>query len=118
MCHGVRSVVIASDNIATPMYSSILSIGLLIGVGGGALYSISLGNKEKRTAQQLFTVSMVVVTIVTAVITVLCFFYLKNIAYLFGANEDTLTYVMDYMRVLLIFSLFFVWETTLSVFIR
>ncbi|MFD2132106.1 MATE family efflux transporter [Pseudogracilibacillus auburnensis] len=116
--HGVGSVALASVNIATPMYSVILSIGLLIGVGGGAIYSMALGSGDKEQAQHVFTISIGIVTVVTIIVSGICYLFLENIALFFGANEDTLAYVIDYMKILLIFSLFMVWETTLSVFIR
>lgn len=116
--HGVGEVALASVNVATPMYSIILSIGLLIGVGGGAMYSMALGSGEVKRAHFIFTTSVVIVTIVTTVVAVVCYVSMEKIAYFFGANEDTLAFVIDYMRILLIFSLFMVWETTLSIFVR
>src|SRR5699024_2041142 len=43
---------------------------------------------------------------------------LETLAYIFGANEETLPYVLDYMRVLFAFSLIIAWETCLSILIR
>src|SRR5699024_9709073 len=88
--HGVGSVALASVNVATPMYSVFLSIGLLIGIGGGALYSISVGRSNIKAAQQIFTVSMIATTVIIIVISVLSYIFMEEIALLFGANEDTI----------------------------
>lgn len=116
--HGVGSVALASVNIATPMYSVFLSIGLLIGIGGGALYSMAMGQGEQRTAQEIFTSSFKIASIVTILVSVFSYLFLEEIAVLFGANADTMTYVKEYILVLLLFSLFMVWESVLSVFVR
>lgn len=116
--HGVGSVALASVNVATPMYSVFLSIGLLIGVGGGALYSMAMGQGEQRTAQEIFTNSFKIASVGTILVSVFSYLFLEEIAVLFGANADTMTYVKEYILVLLLFSLFMVWESVLSVFVR
>ena len=104
--HGVGSVALAGVNIASPVFSIILSIALLIGVGGGAVYSISLGRNDIAHAQQIFTTSVVVVTIIIIVLSSISLFFMEPLAYFFGANEETVPYVIEYIRILFIFSLF------------
>lgn len=116
--HGVSSTALAGVNIASPVFSIILSFGLLIGIGGGAMYSQALGSGMKEKAQEMFTVSMVIVTLLTIFVSAISYYFIEELALFFGANQETLPYVLEYMRVLLLFSLFMVWETTLSVFIR
>lgn len=116
--HGVSSTALAGVNIASPVFSIVLSVGLLIGIGGGAYYSMSLGQRDRKKAQEIFTLSMWIVTIITVVIGTISYFNMEKLAIIFGANEETMPYVIEYMRILLLFSLFMVWETTLSIFIR
>src|SRR5690625_7593204 len=42
----------------------------------------------------------------------------EPLAYLFGANKETLPYVVDYMSILLIFSLIIALEVGISIFVR
>lgn len=116
--HGVGSTALAGINIAVPVFSIILSVALLIGVGGGAVYSLSLGAGEITHAQRIFTTSMSLVTLIVILITGISLIFIEDLAYLFGANEDTLSYALEYMRILLIFGLLMALETSLSVFIR
>lgn len=116
--HGVGSTALAGVNIAAPVFSIILSIALLIGVGGGAVYSMVLGAGEVNHAQRIFTTSFGLVTIIVLVISSISLFFIKDLAYFFGANNDTLPYVLEYMKILLLFGLLMAWETSLSVFIR
>jgi len=116
--NGVSSTALASVNIAVPIFSVILSIALLIGVGGGALYSMALGEENVPRAREIFTMSFVFLSIVTVVITIISYLFIEQLALLFGANEDTLPYAVEYMRILIIFSLFIAIETCLSIFVR
>jgi putative MATE family efflux protein len=116
--HGVGPVALASVNVATPMYSVFLSLGLLIGVGGGAVYSIALGSGETDKARRIFTMSMVLITAITIVVAGLSYLFMEEIAHFFGANKDTFAYVIDYIWILILFSPFMAWEAVLSVFVR
>ncbi len=116
--HGVGSTALAGINIAVPVFSIILSVALLIGVGGGAVYSLALGAGKIKHAQRIFTTSMSLVTLIVILITGISLLFIQDLAYLFGANEDTLAYALEYMRILLIFGLLMALETSLSVFIR
>lgn len=116
--NGVGSVALASVNIAVPVFSVIISIALLIGMGGGTLYSIAMGKGDHIKAQKTFTLSMVFITVITIVMTVISYFNLDTLARLFGANDETLPYTLDYMRILFIFSIIMSLETCVSIFVR
>src|SRR5690625_3882501 len=116
--HGVGSSALAGVKVASPVYSIILSIALLIGIGGGTIYSIAIGSGDKKKAQLIFTTSFIVVTLITIIATVFSFIFIEEIGYFFGANEETLPYVIEYVRIILIFSLFMAWESALSIFVR
>lgn len=116
--NGVGSIALASVNIAVPVFSVIISIALLIGMGGGTLYSIAMGRGEHVKAQKTFTLSMVFITVITVIIAGVSYLNLESLARIFGANAETLPYTMDYMRVLFIFALIMSLETCLSIFIR
>ncbi|HLR69795.1 MAG TPA: MATE family efflux transporter, partial [Pseudogracilibacillus sp.] len=107
--HGVGSVALAAVNVASPVFSIFLSIALLIGIGGGAVYSMMLGKNEVHQAQRIFTTAMALVTVITFVISIISYLFMEQLAFFFGANEETLPFVVEYIRILLIFSLFVVW---------
>src|SRR5699024_10524553 len=99
--HGVGSFALAGINIAVPIYSVILSIALLIGVGGGRLFSIAVGRNQYDEAKQIFTTSVIFVTVITLIVGILSFIFMEKLAYFFGANDDTVHYVLQYISVLL-----------------
>src|SRR5690625_138938 len=116
--NGVGSVALASVNIAVPVFSIIISLALLIGMGGGTLYSMAMGQKNQLQARKIFTLSMVLITVLTIVISAVSYVNMEKLALLFGANQDTLPYVLDYMRISFISSLILSLETRLSIFVR
>src|SRR5690625_5288050 len=116
--NGVGSVALAGVNIAVPVFSIIISIALLIGIGGGTLYSMAIGRGELNQSHKIFSISFSLVVIITVIISLISFFNLEWLGYMFGANAETLPYVTDYMEILIIFSLIIAVETWLSIFIR
>src|SRR5699024_10146747 len=87
--NGVGPVALASVNIAVPTFSGIMSISLMISIGGGTLYSISLGRNDTERAQKIFTMSRVYLIIVMITVSLAGYFDMMRLATLFGANQET-----------------------------
>lgn len=116
--NGVGSVALASVNIAVPVFSVVISIALLVGMGGGTLYSMAMGQNDPVKARKIYTLSIVLITIITIVLSIFGLLNLERLARLFGANAETLPYALDYMGVLFISGLILSLEAVLSVFVR
>ncbi|MFD1361049.1 MATE family efflux transporter [Lentibacillus salinarum] len=116
--NGIGSVALASVNVAVPVWSIIISISLLIGIGGGTLYSITTGARDTDRAQRVFMLAMVGITIVMTVIGGIGYIAAEPLARLFGANPDTLDYAMDYMQIIFMWAPILAWENVLSIFVR
>jgi putative MATE family efflux protein len=116
--HGVGEKGLAGVNIAVPIYSVILSVSLWIGMGGATLYSIALGQNNQHRAKAIFTHSIILAIVTTGLIIVFCLIFEKPLAYLFGANDTIISYVVDYLHIILLFGIVFVLENILSIFIR
>lgn len=116
--HGVGEQGLAGVNIAVPIYSVILSVSLWIGMGGGTLYSIAHGENKPRHAKEIFTQSIMLATITTGIIILICLIFEESLAYLFGANDAIYPYVEGYLHIILVFGLAFVFENILSIFVR
>ena len=116
--HGVGPTALAGVNIAVPIFSILLSISLWIGMGGATMYSISMGEGNKKRAHQLFTLSLIAMLAVVVTLITLLLLNLKDIAYIFGASDVTYPYVQEYLHVILLFGVFYTIENLLSIFIR
>lgn len=116
--NGIGDVALASVNIAVPVFSVIISLALLIGVGGATLYSMAMGEGNVQQAQRYFTISAVFITMITIIVSIFSYIFIEPLALLFGANEETLPYALDYMKILILFSLVIAMEVMLSIFVR
>lgn len=116
--NGVGSIALASVNIAVPVFSIIISISLWIGIGGGALYSMALGENNLPKARRIFSFSITIVTLIVLALGFIGYFNVEQLADLLGANQDTKLFVMEYLSILLLFGVFMALENALSIFIR
>ncbi|WP_164670535.1 MATE family efflux transporter [Virgibacillus doumboii] len=116
--NGIGAVALASVNIAVPVWSIIISLSLLIGIGGGTLYSIATGARDTIRARRMFTLSMALVTVAMVVIGFAGYITAEPLARVFGANTDTLAYSIDYLQIIFMWAPILGWEATLSIFIR
>ncbi|WP_088816523.1 MULTISPECIES: MATE family efflux transporter [Listeria] len=116
--HRLGGVALAGINIAVPVFSIFTAISLWIGIGGATQYSFALGEKKIKKAQQIFTRSIILVISITIMLAIIAFIFRVPLAYLLGANDETLPYVMDYMNVLLLFGFVLTLENILSIFVR
>ncbi|GGE44043.1 multidrug efflux MATE transporter FepA [Pullulanibacillus camelliae] len=116
--HAVGPIALAGVNISTPMFSLYFSISLLIGIGGGALYSMAIGRKDIKTAQTIFTHAFWFVVIVLVILSCISYLFIHDIALLLGANEQTLPYVIEFLTIILIFGIFIGIQVLLSIFVR
>src|SRR5690625_2742925 len=84
--NGVGSTALAGVNVAVPVFSIIISIALLIGIGGGTLYSMAMGREDFLGAHRIFSISFVLVVIITVIMSFLSYVNIERLGYLFGAN--------------------------------
>lgn len=109
---------LAALNICLPIYTLLSAVGLLLGMGGGATFSLALGKKDTHTAHQVFTLSSVLGIIISLSFTALGLLFLEDIALMLGATPDILELVMEYMWYLFAFAPSFIMVHLLTVFVR
>lgn len=116
--NGIGPKALAGVNIAVPIFSILLSISLWIGMGGATLYSISIGQGNLAKARSIFTQAFVLAITIVGILVIFSLWKQQEIAYLFGASDEILPYVEDYLHVILLFGIVYVLENILSIFIR
>ena len=92
---------LAGLTIAFPVMMVIFAFANLIGIGGASLLSIRLGQKDERSASQVFGNTLGFGLLVTAVILVTIFTNLQSILNLFGATAEVLDYATTYLRIII-----------------
>lgn len=115
---GVGPVGIAALNLLLPMFSLFFGTGMLFGVGGGVLLSISLGRGDKKGAGEYFTAALALAAGVS-------FFYVAAGHLLFGpvtaflgSSGAMVPYVEEYGRVMVTGSPAFLFSAFLQAFVR
>ena len=97
---GVGRLAIAGISIALPLFTFILATGLFIGVGGGALISISLGKKDKAHAEKVLGNALTLFIGTGILFSILGILFLDDILLLFGATPNNIGFAKDYMSII------------------
>lgn len=88
----------AAVNIAFPVIMINFSLADLVGVGASVPISIALGRKDKATANNIFTCSVILIFLAALLMGILMLFAAEPLARLMGANEDVLDASARYIR--------------------
>lgn len=109
---------LAALNVSIPINNVFNGMGLLFGIGGSTALSISKGQRDEEKLNDIFSKSMIMAFIVGAILTFIRIFFLDEFAILLGASENTFQMARDYLGVLMSFSMAFLLNVSLTVFVR
>ena len=91
-----------ATNVILPITVIALALGLMIGDGATAYFSLCLGQKELKNAAQGVGNALILTIIVSVVLTVGSFVWLQPLCVLFGATETILPYALEYGSVIVL----------------
>ena len=115
---GVGAVGIAALNLMLPVFSVYIGTGILFGVGGSVLFSVSKGRGEDRKAQEYFTASVILAALTSVFYMWLFTMFFDPITLVLGRNPGTEEYVREYGRFLKITPAVFLFSSFLQAFVR
>lgn len=92
----------AAVNLIMPFPMMMGAVGFMVGTGGSALVSMTLGQGRKKEANEIFSMLIKFTILAGAVISVLGIIFTRQIAELLGATEDMLEYCVLYGRILIV----------------
>lgn len=93
----------AAVNLMMPILLGISSMGFMLGTGGSAIVSKTLGEGKKELAYKYFSMIVYAAIILGSIFAVLGISLARPVARLFGAEGDLLELCVVYARVLFIF---------------
>ncbi len=99
--HGVGAMALSGLAITFPLMNLAAAFGSLVGVGGAALLSLRLGQKDYQTANNILGNVLVLNLIIGLSFSMTALLFLKPILYFFGASDHTLSYAYDFMTIIL-----------------
>ncbi len=103
---GVGPYAIAGLAITFPLMNLSAAFGAAIGVGSSTCISVKLGQKDYRTAEQIFGTSIVLNVLVGLLFCVVTLLLLDPILRFFGASDQTIPYAREYMVIILAGNIF------------
>ncbi|MEE0761988.1 MAG: MATE family efflux transporter [Acutalibacteraceae bacterium] len=115
---GSGSQGLAAMNICMPVFTILSCVGLLFGVGGATIMSISQGSGDMNTRNKAFSVSVFMMLIVGLLFTVFGLLFRREFAYLLGSDDQLLPLVLEYLTPVMCSALPFVLMYSLSVLLR
>ncbi|MBN3493295.1 MATE family efflux transporter [Vibrio neptunius] len=97
---------LAGINVAWPVIGSILGIGMLVGVGTGAMVSIRQGEKDTLGAKQTLATGLVLLLVLTPVVSGVLLFFSDDFLRWQGAERRVFDLGLQYLHILIGASVF------------
>jgi len=99
-------LVMTGIGLNLPFMTLLMAFGMLIGIGGGAIISIRLGQNRKNDAEKILGTAFLLLIIIMISVSVIGLIFKEPLLYLFGASEATIGYADEYISIILIGALF------------
>ncbi len=113
----VGSFGFAAVNIVWPFEIILGSIGMMMGTGGSALISKTLGEQKFDEANNQFSIILIFLTILGICFAILSIVFAKELILILPIDNDALTYSLTYARILFIFIPLFIFQNTFQSFL-
>ncbi len=107
----------AAINLIMPVCMIFGSLGFMLGTGGSALVSMTLGQQDKKRANELFSLIIYVSIITGVALSLLGVIFLRPIAIALGAEGEMIDYCVSYGRIFIPFSTAFILQNEFQSFL-
>lgn len=107
----------AAINLIMPVCMIFGSIGFMIGTGGSALVSMTLGRGEGDRANKIFSMLVYVSIIAGAILSFFGFIFIEPISRALGAEGEMLDYCVTYGRIIIPASVAFILQSEFQSFL-
>ncbi|MBW3694212.1 MATE family efflux transporter [Vibrio sp. T187] len=97
---------LAGINVAWPVIGTILGLGMMIGVGTGALVSIKQGEKKSSEAKQTLATGLLMLVILAPIVATVLWFFSDDFLIMQGAEGRVLELGVQYLDILIVASVF------------
>ena len=113
----VGKVPFAAINLVMPFIMILGGIGFMIGTGGSALVSKTLGEGDRKKANRYFTMMIYLSLICGAAASVIGFVFIRPISYLLGATDTMIGECVEYGRMIFLFTTAFMMQNVFQSFL-
>lgn len=92
-------IALASIGICAPVLTAITAFSSLVGIGGASVMSISIGQKDIKTARLAMNNAFILLLFLSAVITILSLFFAEPLLYALGCSSTMYPYASRYFNI-------------------
>lgn len=115
---GIGIDAMAALNIVLPLFNIFFGNGLLFGVGGSVLMSISRGRGDTKAGECYFTVATLLNAVTCLIYTILLWFFMEPVVKFLGATDVTMPYIQEYAPYVIAGLSVFAFSSFLQAFVR
>lgn len=115
---GVGPQGLAAINLAMPLISVLFSVSIMIASGGVVISGIAMGKGDECKVRGYTSLTLVVLVVTSAVLSLWMLPNLKAICYALGSDDALYPYVSDYLKVISVGLFFFVSPSFTEAFVR
>jgi len=108
----VGTTAFASINLIMPVLMILGAIGFMMGAGGSALVAKTLGEGDKEKANKIFSMIIYFTAALGAIISVIGFLFVEQLAKLLGATPEMLSDCVKYGRILIALNFLYILQNT------
>ena len=115
---GVGTLGNAATNVIFPLVIIFNAVAGLIGNGAAANLSLKLGEGKKEEGGKIVGSAVTVSIIFSIILSVIAYFFLPKLVYMFGCTKNVYQYAIDYGRIIILGAPFMIIYSALSQLIR
>ena len=115
---GVGTLGNAATNVIFPLVIIFNAVAGLIGNGAAANLSLKLGEGKKEEGGKIVGSAVTVSIIFSLVLSVIAYFFLPRLVYMFGCTKNVYQYAVDYGKIIILGAPFMIIYSALSQLIR
>ena len=115
---GVGTLGNAATNVIFPLVIIFNAVAGLIGNGAAANLSLKLGEGKKEEGGKIVGNAVTVSVIFSIILSVIAYFFLPKLVYMFGCTKNVYQYAVDYGRIIILGAPFMIVYSALSQLIR
>lgn len=96
------STAFAAVNIVMPVLMIFTSVGFMVGTGGNALVAMTLGQGDKKRANEIFSLLVYFLIAMGVILDIIGYIFIEDIVIKLGATPEMLPLCLQYARISLI----------------
>ncbi len=96
---GTGAIALTGIGLCLPVILMIMAFSALVGIGGAPRAAIYMGKQDMEGARKTLGACVVMLTGLAVLLTLFFLFAGKELLFLFGASENTISYAWGYLRI-------------------